>query len=62
MYVVERYHRPVKRAFEIIKGEGPESDEKDASIQMAIKNVNDCIGPRGPVHTISVYRKIPRLA
>ncbi|KAI0994535.1 hypothetical protein K3495_g13645 [Podosphaera aphanis] len=60
--LVERYHAPLRRAFNIIKEEL--KDEKvgiDLILQMAQKAVNDSAGPDGIVPTLLVFRAYPRL-
>jgi hypothetical protein len=52
--IVERYHRPVRRAYQIITTEIPDID-KDAALQIAFKAINDSAGPDGLVPTLFVY-------
>ncbi len=58
--VVERYHVPIKKAYRRIMYEAPRL-EKAAALQMAVKAVNDSVGPDGIVHTLLVYGALPRL-
>lgn len=58
---VERYHAPVRRAFEIIKAEMPLDTSPDAILQMALKAVNDTAGPDGLVPTLLVFGTLPRM-
>ena len=58
--IVERYHRPVRRAYQIVSEELPDLD-KDAALQMAFKAINDTAGPDGIVPTLLVFRAYPRL-
>ncbi|KAK6581556.1 hypothetical protein PZA11_006247 [Diplocarpon coronariae] len=57
---VERYHRPLRRAFEIMTAEHPRLSD-DKRLQMAIKAVNDTAGPNGMIPTLLVFRAYPRL-
>ena len=58
--MVERYHGPIRRAYEIISQELP-SLNKSAALQMAFKAVNDIAGPDGLVPTLLVYGAYPRM-
>eukprot|EP00171_Calliarthron_tuberculosum_P004960 IDg4960t1 len=58
--IVERYHMPVKKAYRRIMFEAPRID-KVAALQMAVKAVNDSVGPDGLVPTLLVYGALPRL-
>ncbi|KAI0991600.1 hypothetical protein K3495_g16587, partial [Podosphaera aphanis] len=59
---VERYHIPLRRAYEIIcaelKGQGV---PKEVKLQMALKALNDSVGPHGLVPTLLVYGAYPRM-
>jgi di/tripeptidase len=45
---VERYHGPLRRAYEILSNELPSlSTNKEVILQMAVKAVNDSAGPDG---------------
>ncbi len=57
---VERYHGPLRRAYEILTNELP-STNKDALLQMAVKAINDSAGPDGIVPTLLVFGAYPRL-
>ena len=62
---VERYHGPLRRAYEIIKAEltadcGRAS--KELILQMALKAINDTAGPNGLVPTLLVFGSYPRIA
>jgi len=59
--IVERYHSPVRRAYQIITSEVL-SINKDVVLQIAFKAVNDSIGPDGLVPTLLVYRAYPRIS
>ena len=59
--IVERYHGPIRRAYEIIAAELPDLD-KYAALQMAFKAINDTAGPDGLVPTLLVFGAYPRMA
>ena len=44
---IERYHAPLRRAYEIIRAETRDAVSSDAALQMALKTVNDTAGPDG---------------
>jgi hypothetical protein len=56
---VERYHAPLRRAFEIISAELGTAD--DLTLQMAVKAINDSAGPNGLVPTLLVFGAYPRM-
>jgi hypothetical protein len=56
---VERYHAPLRRAYEIISEEVDATPE--AILQMAVKAVNDTAGPNGLVPTLLVFGAYPRM-
>ncbi|EED18953.1 conserved hypothetical protein [Talaromyces stipitatus ATCC 10500] len=59
---VERYHAPLRRAYEIIQEElKGENVLKEAILQMAVKTLNDTAGPDGLVPTLLVFGAYPRL-
>lgn len=58
---VERYHVPLKRAFDIVTKEMPEVD-KEGRLQMAVKAVNDTAGPNGLIPTLLVFGAFPRMS
>lgn len=60
MSIVERYHKPIRRAFNVIKKEAADLDKEDA-LQMAVKAINDSTGPDGIVPTLLVFGALPRL-
>lgn len=60
MTVVERYHAPLRKAFHIIRKEAPDM-EKEEVLQMAVKAINDSVGPEGLVPTLLVFGALPRL-
>jgi len=57
---VERYHAPIRRAYEIFSAELPELSP-DARLQAAFKAVNDTAGPNGLVPTLLVFGAYPRV-
>jgi hypothetical protein len=60
--IVERYHGPVRRAYEIIIEELKDHGiSRDAALQMAFKAINDSVGPDGLVPTLLVYGAFPRM-
>jgi hypothetical protein len=65
MGLVERYHKPLCRAYEIIDDEFKDKGNPNGSIpkalilQMAIKAVNDTAGHDGLVPTLLVFRAYP---
>ena len=58
--MVERYHGPLRRAYQIITVEMPDID-KDMALQMAFKAINDTAGPDGLVPTLLVFGAYPRM-
>jgi hypothetical protein len=60
--LVERYHAPLRRSYEIIRDElKDEHIDKEMILQMAVKAVNDSVGPNGLVPTLLVFGAYPRL-
>jgi hypothetical protein len=60
--LVERYHIPLRRSYEIIRDElKDEHIDKEMILQMAVKAVNDSAGPNGLVPTLLVFGAYPRL-
>ncbi|KAI0991809.1 hypothetical protein K3495_g16378, partial [Podosphaera aphanis] len=60
---VERYHTPLRRAYEIIRDElKGEKISKEFILQMAQKVVNDTAGPDGIVPTLLVFGAYPRIS
>lgn len=57
---VERYHAPLRRAFDIISIELRDASE-DLVLQMAVKAINDSAGPDGLVPTLLVFGAYPRM-
>ena len=58
--IVERYHGPIRRAYQIIITEIP-GINKEMGLQMAFKAINDSAGPDGLVPTLLVFRAYPRM-
>jgi len=58
---VERYHAPLRRAYEILRAELGSGISNDAVLQMAVKAVNDTVGPDGLVPTLLVFGAYPRI-
>jgi hypothetical protein len=57
---VERYHAPLRRAYKIICNELRDTSA-EASLQMAVKAVNDSAGPDGIIPTLLVFGAYPRI-
>lgn len=58
---VERYHAPLRRAFDILHAELSGTYTKEAILQATFKAVNDTVGPNGIVPTLLVFGAYPRL-
>ena len=58
---VERYHAPLRRAFDIICMECTYISH-EAALQMAVKAINDTAGPNGLVPTLLVFGAYPRVS
>jgi hypothetical protein len=56
--LVERYHAPLRRAFEIFQEDG---FDREVALQMAVKAVNDTAGPDRLVLTLLVFGVYPRM-
>ncbi|KAI1002682.1 hypothetical protein K3495_g5517 [Podosphaera aphanis] len=61
MGIVERYHHPLRRAYQIIKIE-LEGSNKTLALQMAVKAINDTAGPDGIIPTLLVFGAYPRMS
>ena len=59
--MVERYHGPLRRAFQIISDEVKDIG-KGMALQMAFKALNDTAGPNGLVPTLLVFGAYPRMS
>jgi hypothetical protein len=57
----ERYHAPLRRAWEILHTELSDEMSDEAILQMAVKAVNDTAGPDGLVPTLLVFGAYPRM-
>ncbi len=57
---VERYHSPLRRAYDILTKELP-AVNKEALLQIVVKAINDSAGPDGIVPTLLVFSAYPRL-
>jgi hypothetical protein len=57
---VERYHTPLRRAYEIISLE-LEGASEELILQMAVKAVNNSAGPDGLIPTLLVFGAYPRM-
>lgn len=53
MSIVERYHVPVRRSLFIIEKEAPNTDNVDV-LRMAVKAMNETVGPDGLVPMLLV--------
>ncbi|KID81354.1 Ribonuclease H-like protein [Metarhizium guizhouense ARSEF 977] len=57
----ERYHGPLRRAYQIIDAELGNALTNDQKLQMAVKTINDTAGPDGLVPTLLVFGAYPRM-
>jgi hypothetical protein len=65
MGIVERYHHPLRRAYNVISDElnlSINTVNKSLILQMAVKAINDTAGPDGLVPTLLVFGTYPRLS
>lgn len=62
MSPVERYHGPLRAAYTKIRAELPKTESDADCLQMAVKSVNDSIGPEGLCPTLLLYGTVPRPA
>ena len=60
MGIVERYYRPIRRAYSIIIAKIP-SISKDIALQMAFKAINNIARPNKLVPTLLVYSAYPQI-
>jgi hypothetical protein len=58
--MVERYHGPLRRIYQILRVELPDLSE-EATLQMAFKAINDTAGPDGLVPTLLAFGAYPRM-
>ena len=54
----ERYHQPLRQTYRKIKTDHPQSD-KDLALAMAVKAMNDTLGPEGLVPSALVFGEFP---
>jgi hypothetical protein len=59
--LVERYHGPLRRIYQIITIEAPDLS-KDAALQMAFKALNDTVRLNGLIPTLLVFSAYLRMA
>lgn len=59
--MVERYHKPLRRAYTVIRSDLPDIKPTQA-LQMAVKAVNDTAGPDALTPTLLVFGAYPRMA
>jgi hypothetical protein len=59
---IEKYHAPLRRAFEVITADLGNTITSDHVLQMAVKAVNDTAGPNGLVPTLLVFGTFPRIS
>jgi hypothetical protein len=52
--IVERYHRPIRRIYQIISVELP-NISKEIALQMAFKAINNIASPNGLILTLLVF-------
>ena len=57
---VERYHAPLRRAYEIISSELEDASE-ELTLQMAVKAINDSTSPDRLVPTLLVFNAYPQI-
>jgi hypothetical protein len=57
----ERYHAPLRRAWDILYAELASTMSHEAILQIAVKAVNDTTGPDRLVLTLLVFRAYPRM-
>ena len=56
---IEKYHKPIRRAYNIIQVETKDIIFKNAMLEMAFKAVNDTAGPNGLVPTLFAFSAYP---
>ena len=57
---VERYHAPLRLAYTRIRDDLPRSETDAECLQLAVKCINDTVGPEGLCPTMLVFGTIPR--
>jgi len=60
MSIVERYHKPLRRAYQVIKDK-IEGIDKTMALQMAMKAINDTAGYDGIIPTLLVFGAFLRM-
>ena len=58
---IEKYHTPIRRAYDIIQAETRCIVSKNAMLQMAFKAVNDIAGPNGLIPILLIFGADPRI-
>lgn len=58
--IVERYHEPLRRAYQTIRHDLPTMSQ-DLVLQMAVKAINDTVGPDALVPTLLVFGAFPKM-
>lgn len=58
MTVVERCHPSIRRAYNIVKMEAPDTEDEQA-LQMAVIAINESVGSDGSVPTLLVFGASP---
>jgi hypothetical protein len=58
--IIERYHGPIRRAYLIITAE-INGINKDTTLQMAFKAINNSARPDGIIPTLLVYGALPQI-
>ena len=58
---IERYHAPLRRAWDILHAELSGTIPDKAILQIVVKAINDTAGPDGLVHTLLVFGTYPRI-
>lgn len=59
---VERYHGPLRRAYLKIRESLPRRETDADCLQLAVKSMNDTVGPEGLCPTLLVFGALPRAA
>ena len=59
---VERYHAPLRGAYLKLRDEFGKDVHRNEVLQLAVKAVNNTVGPEGLCPTLLVFGSIPRLA
>jgi hypothetical protein len=60
---VERYYNPLRQAYKIICNELRDTKTSaEISLQIAVKTINDLVGPDGIIPTLLVFGAYPRMS